>query len=246
MKALRALALAVCLVFVTSVSASNKNHERAQKATLVLYGHSDSADKTLPLCTVFAYEKASDGYFLLTAGHCFDENPEDIKYYVADDVIEDPQVYQLQAVEVLRHVDNGKMDAAELHLKTSKVYEVLELENKPTKIDDKVFYVGFPEMLTRVTYVGRVASNPIQVAGKVGRAECDICKGRILMQNGGGPGASGAPVISEKTGKVVGILEGHVFENGIVVVPTPAINIYLSEKQEQKPAFLEVQPAEKP
>lgn len=229
MKFLRALALAACLVFATSVGAVNKNHERAQKATVVLYGHSEQRHATVPLCTAFVYEKSVDGYFLLTAGHCFDENPEDATYYVSDSVIEDPELDQLQPVEVLKHVDDGKMDAAELHLKTTKVYEVLELENKPTKIDDKVFYVGYPEMLTQVTYVGRVASEPIKITGSIGRQECDICKGRILIQDGGGPGASGSPVISEKTGKVVGILEGHVFENGIVVVPTPAINVYLSQ-----------------
>jgi hypothetical protein len=244
MRFLRAAILSLCLIFATQASAVNKNHERAQKATLVLYGHSEQRDVTVPLCTVFVYEKSTDGYFLLTAGHCFDDAPEDATYYVADRVIENPQVKQLEVVDVLRHVDDGKMDAAELHLKTKKVYEVLELENTPTKVDDKVFYVGYPEMLTQVTYVGRVASNPIEVVGSIGGQECDICKGRILIQDGGGPGASGSPIISEKTGKVVGILEGHVFENGIVVVPTPALNIYLSQKIQpktavEKPSFLE-------
>jgi len=234
MKVLRAVTLAACLVFASSAQAVNKNHERAQKATMVLYGHSDERHMTIPLCTAFVYEKSTDGYFLLTAGHCFDENPADATYYVADQVIEDPQVEDLQPVEVLRHVDDGKMDAAELHFKTKKVYEVFELDNKPTKIDDKVFYVGYPEMLTQVVYVGRVSSGPIKVAGHVGRAECDICRGRILIQDGGGPGASGSAVISEKTGKVIGILEGHVFENGVVVVPTPLLNVYLSQQPKKE------------
>lgn len=229
MKFLRGLLLAAVLILgasqVDATSKPNKKHEMAAKATFVLYGRSDA--QHIPhhaLCTAFIYKRATDGYFLLTAGHCFVNAgaPVDVTYVVAEGQISEEPV--LQPVEVLNYVDDGKTDVAELHLKTTKVYPVLELETKPTQIDDPVFYVGYPEMISQVVYTGRVSSNPIGVSGG---EDCEgICKGRFLIQIGGGHGASGAPVISELTGRVVGVLEGHVFENGVLVVPAPTIEGY--------------------
>jgi len=224
MKVLRALLLATCLILSsTSLNAGvNKNHQKALAATFVLYGRSAAREVDHhALCTAFAYKKVSDGYLLLTEGHCFEDAPEDATYLVANGQIV-PEPKNLEPVEVLNHVDDGKMDVAELHLKTNKEYPVLELDNVPTQIDDQVFYVGYPVMVSQLVYTGRVGSNVIENNPR----ECDICIGRILVQSGGGPGASGSPVISEKTGKVVGILEGHVFENGIIVVPSTKIHYY--------------------
>lgn len=229
-KVLRGLVLAALLMFGSMPAhAVNKNHEKAEKATFVLYGRSVSKEVDhRPLCTAFVYKKASDGYFLLTAGHCFAHThaPADATYLVAEGQIVDNPT-NLQPVEVLNYIDDGKMDVAELHLKTNKKYPILELDNRPTEIDDQVFYVGYPEMVSQVVYTGRVGSKPLEiVAGPDPEDPCDLCVGRFLVQTGGGPGASGSPVISEKTGKVVGILEGHVFENGVVVVPATAIHMY--------------------
>lgn len=225
MKVLRGLLLAACLILgSTPLNAGiNKNHQKALDATFVLYGHSDKREVDHhALCTAFAYKKISDGYLLMTAGHCFsDDAPSDATYLVASGQIM-PEPKNLESVEILNHIDDDKMDVAELHLKTTKEYSVLELDNVPTQIDDKVFYVGYPVMVSQVVYTGRVGSNAIENNPH----ECDICIGRILIQSGGGPGASGSPVISEKTGKVIGILEGHVFENGILVVPSTKIHYY--------------------
>lgn len=228
MKYFLAFVLAAALA-VSPASAKNKNHQKAEKATFVLYGHSESKDMTRPLCTAFAYKKVSDGYLLLTAGHCFTPGaPDDATYSVAPGQIGDePGVSE--PVEVLNHVDDGHMDVAELHLKTQKKYKVLELDDKAVKIDDAVFYVGYPEMISQVVYTGRVGSDLLKTVNGPDKLDpCGICEGRFLVQTGGGPGASGSPVISEHTGKVVGILEGHVFENGVVVVPSTAIEVYYS------------------
>lgn len=239
-KILRGLVLAVLLVFGSvPANAVNKNHLKAQKATFVLYGLSASRGVDhQPLCTAFIYKKAPDGYFLLTAGHCFAHShaPVDAAYYISEGQIVDTPTSR-EPVDVLNYIDDGKMDVAELHLKTNKKYPVLELDNAPVKIDDKVFYVGYPEMISQVVYTGRVGSEPIQsVVGPDPESPCDLCVGRFLIQSGGGPGASGSPVISEKTGKVVGILEGHIFENGIVVVPATSIHVYyLKEGHTQVP-----------
>jgi hypothetical protein len=229
MKILRGLLLATCLLFGTMpADATSGKHQRAMKATFVLYGHSESRGATPPLCTAFVYKKAPDGYYLMTAGHCFSSRaPEDATYLVAEGQVTDKPV--LQPVEVLNHVDNGAMDVAELHLKTKKKYPILELSDESVKIDDKVFYVGYPEILVQVVYTGRVGSNMMQTEGPDKNDPCELCVGRFLVQTGGGPGASGSPIISERTGKVVGILEGHVFENGVVVVPALSIEGYYTK-----------------
>jgi len=233
MKFLRALFLAACLISSsTPLNAGvNKNHQRAMNATFILYGRSaESNVDHIAICTAFVYKKVSDGYLLLTEGHCFvDDAPSDATYLVANGQIV-PEPKNLESVEVLNHIDDGKMDVAELHLKTNKSYPVLELDNTQTSIDDKVFYVGYPQMVSQVVYTGRVGSNVIENSPH----ECDLCIGRILVQTGGGPGASGSPIISEKTGKVVGILEGHVFENGIIMVPSTAIHYYYLKEGHSK------------
>lgn len=226
MKFLRGLILTVCLIIGEShADATNKKHEVVQRATFILYGSSPQRGRAnRPLCTAFVYKKAADGYFLITAGHCFIVETD---YSVAEGQIVDKPA--LQSVEMLNHVDDGKMDVAELHLKTTKQYPVLEFEQKPAEIDDKVFYVGYPEMASQVVGTGRVESNLLETEGPDKMDPCDICKGRFLAQVNGGPGASGSPLISEKSGKVLGIVEGHIFENGVVIVPAPAIESYYNK-----------------
>lgn len=231
MKFLRGLILAACLVFgVTHADARvNKNHQKAAAAAFVLYGRSEEREVDHhALCTAFAYQKTPDGYVLLTAGHCFSPDaPKDATYLVAEGQVTDNPV--LQPVEVWNHIDNGVMDVAELHLKTTKVYPILELDEKPVKIDDKIFYVGYPEVVSQVVFTGRIASGLIKSQGPDKSDPCDICIGRVLAQIGGGPGASGSPVISERTGRVVGVLEGHIYENGVLVVPSTSINAYYAK-----------------
>lgn len=230
MKILYGLLLAMCLVLGNQTSyAANKNHQTAQRATFVLYRRSVSHHhvEDYELCTAFIYKKAPDGYVLMTAGHCLQPDaPKDASYFVAEgQLVSDPK---LQPVEVLNAVDDGVMDVAELHLKTDKQYPILELDEKPTEIDDEVFYVGYPKMVSQVVFTGRVAGELMQKP--CGNEDNDdTCVGRFLVQIGGAGGASGSPVISERTGKVVGILEGHEFENGIAVVPAPAIENYYSK-----------------
>ena len=232
MKFFRGLLLAVVLIFGIMPAEANKRHQAARQSTFVLYGNSKQANVIgKELCTAFVYKKAPDGYYLMTAGHCFvgAGAPLDVTYSVASGQIVEKPDYQ--PVELLNAVDDGKMDVAELHFKTSKTYPVLELQDAPVKIDDKVFYVGYSEMVSQQLYTGRVGSEIIQKscaqpASFFNEAEPDLCTGRFLVQTGGGPGASGSPVMSERTGKVVGILEGHVFENGVVVVPSLAIDGY--------------------
>lgn len=218
--------LSVVLALFLSVSPAfsmSKKHEKALAATFVLVGHSDSrgVDRR-PLCTAFAYEKLSDGYMLLTEGHCFSGAPDDATFAVAEDLNDN----DVQPVQVIRYENDKGNDVAELYLKTKKEYPVLKLESKNAQVDDKVFFVGFAEMVAKSVLVGRVSASS---AEDPSGGECDMCNDkRMLVQIGGGPGASGSPVISEKTGKVVGILEGHVYENGSVVVKVSSVKDFLA------------------
>lgn len=195
---------------------------------MVLYGESQSRGiAAQALCTVWAYQKVDDGYLLLTEGHCVDpsDSPDDAKYFVAD--LGASSEHEGQPVEVVKWQNDSRMDAAELHLKTTDKYEVLDLSYQYPQVEDKVFYVGYPEMVNKTLLVGQVSSGVNQIDDK----ECEgICKGRISVQIGGGPGASGSAVIDERTGKVIGLLEGHMYENGVMVVPAPAIRSFLEKK----------------
>lgn len=227
MKLLSLIALSLMLLFggVTSTQ-----HQKALQSTFVLYGRSlERKVDHKPLCTAFVYKQAPDGYYLLTEGHCFEGKvPSDITYAVANgNIAEKPE---LQAIEVLSHIDDGITDIAELHLKTTEKYPVLGLSDIPAQIDDEIFWVGYPEMVSQVLYTGRVGSLPMQTSCQENTDdELDLCKGRFLIQAASAPGASGSPVISEKTGKVVGILEGHIFDGGAVVVPVSIIKNFLQK-----------------
>jgi len=229
--------LYVLLVFALAVSpvfaGQSKLHKKAEAAALVLYGESASSQVSAKaLCTVEAYEKVSDGYSLLTEGHCVDPDesgaPDDVKYFVAP--LGATSEKDGDAVEVVKWQNDGDMDAAELHVKTSKHYEVLQLAYQNPQVEEKVFYVGYPKMFNRVILEGQIASE----VGTVDVPECEgVCKGRIVVQIGGGPGASGSAIISEKSGQIVGLLEGHMYENGVMMVPAKAIRSFL-EKPEVK------------
>lgn len=227
MKLLSLIASSLVLLFG---GVPSTQHQKALQSTFVLYGRSlERKVDHKPLCTAFVYKQAPDGYYLLTEGHCFEGKvPADITYAVASgDIAEKPQ---LQEVEVLSRIDDGITDVAELHLKTAEKYPVLELSDTSTQIDDEIFWVGYPEMISQVLYTGRVSSLPMQTSCmETIDDETDLCKGRFLVQTSSAPGASGSPVISEKTGKVVGILEGHVFDNGTVVVPVSVIKSFLQK-----------------
>lgn len=227
MKRVLSVFLAAALMVVSAFAGQSKLHKKAEAAALVLYGESASHKvNALAMCTTEAYEKVSDGYLLLTEGHCVNPDetgaPNDAKYFVAplgarSEKDGDP-------VEIIKWQDDGEIDVAELHVKTSRYYEVLPLANKNPQVEEKVFYVGYPKMINKVIFEGQVASE----VGVVDDPRCEgICKGRIVVQIGGGPGASGSAIVSEKSGQIVGLLEGHVYENGAMMVPAQAIRSFL-------------------
>lgn len=223
-----ALLLALFLIVAPLGAKQSKLHQKAEAATTVLYGESESRSIAAhPLCTAWVYQKVSDGYMLLTEGHCFDPEdgrPDDVKYFVGE--LGAKSEKDGQAIEVIKWQNNADMDAAQLHLKTTKQYEVLDMSYQYPQVEDKVFYVGYPEMVNKSLLVGQVSSN----VNEIDQEECEgICKGRFSVQIGGGPGASGSAIIDEKSGKVVGLLEGHMYENGVMAVPTPSVIRFLAQ-----------------
>jgi len=227
MKRVLSVMLAMALGVAPVFAGQSKLHKRAEAAALVLYGESASRGvDALSMCTTQAYEKVNDGYLLLTEGHCIDPDetgaPDDVKYFVGP--LGAKSEKDGDPVEVVKWQNDGVVDAAELHVKTSKYYEVLPLAYQNPQVEEKVFYVGYPKMINKIIFEGQVASE----VGVVDGPHCEgICKGRIVVQIGGGPGASGSAIVSEKTGQIVGLLEGHMYENGVMMVPAQAIRDFL-------------------
>lgn len=227
MRRVFSLLLAIALMVAPAFAGQSKLHKKAESAALVLYGESVSSKvDALPICTAEAYERVSDGYLLLTEGHCIDPDetgaPDDVKYFVGP--LGAKSEKDGEPVEVMKWQNDGEVDAAQLHLKSSKHYEVLPLAYQNPQVEDKVFYVGYPKMINKIIFVGQVASG----VGVVDDPRCQgICKGRIIIQIGGGPGASGSAIVSEKNGQIVGLLEGHLYENGVMMVPAQAIRSFL-------------------
>lgn len=223
--------LATALLFLASATPAalkDKTHQKAWDATFVLYGHSDETHVTMPLCSAFAYKKTVDGYLLLTVGHCFSSNAHaDATYSVTEDVSPNA-VKTLQPVTVLRSINSGDVDAAELELKTKKVYPVLELDNRPTTVDELIFSAGFPDAIEKQIQTGRVAGNVITVNPD---PDCTVCLGRIPAQMAAAPGASGSAIVDAKTGKVVGILEGQESEGIVFIFPITKVTEWLNKKQ---------------
>lgn len=231
MKRVLSALLAIALIVAPAFGKMSKLHQRAWDAALVLYGESESAQVSAKaLCTATAYQKVSDGYLLLTEGHCIDPGetgaPSDVKYYVA------PLGAQSEkdgdVAEVVKWQNDGVVDAAELHVKTSKHFEVFSLAYQNPQVDDKVFYVGYPEMFNKVLMEGRIAGD---VGQKANPRNEGIDKGRMTVQTGGGPGVSGSAIIDEHSGKIVGLLEGHLFESGVQMVPARAVQDFLAKPE---------------
>lgn len=231
MRRVLSVLLAVALAVAPALAGMSKLHKKAWDAALVLYGESQSRNVSAKdLCTTTAYEQVADGYLLLTEGHCIDPNetgaPDDVEYFVGP--LGAKSEKDGEPVEVVKYQNDGDVDAAELHLKTKRQYVVLPLAYQNPQVDDAVFYVGYPGMFNKVLEAGRVAGEVGQIASPKNEG---VDKGRMTIQIGGGPGASGSAIISERTGQIVGLLEGHLFEGGVQMVPASLVREFLSKPE---------------
>lgn len=198
----------------------NKLEKRAYDATFALYGQRGSEIHFL--CTAVAYEKINGGYHLLSAGHCVKDAPEGVEFGVAEK-IGSPIV----SIKVLKAEFNADFDFSVFELKTSKIYPTVSLGTEQgVRIGDKVFSPNFTSGSVEHLSPGIVSSQDMSVS-----PVCDSCKDHFMVQLFEGGGASGAVVISRKTGRVIGIVVGGFSANiGADVEPISKFQTFLNNK----------------
>lgn len=184
---------------------------RAWQDTVALYG--SRGDISRFLCTAEVYQKVTGGYGIITAGHCTQTNPPDIKYSVAIGIGTPQQPVNL----VKAHLGDG-MDFAIFFWPTDAAYTPLDFgSDEDLRIGEPVINVNFALGLAKQLSYGHIASVNLPVSN-----ECKAtCPGYFLARlDGGGPGASGSAVISVRTRKIIGIVVGEWDEPvGFGVIP---------------------------
>lgn len=202
---MRRFLIAALLFLLSVVSASAQTIHPPKGITgkewgsvLALYG--TRGDTTKFVCTAEPIEKIPGGYRLLTAGHCVQLSPVDLKFSVAEEIggVRTP-------VDFVKVVMDSTMDFALFDLRTTKNYHVFTLGiHDKIHIGDRTINPNFAYGLGRQLSYGVVASAPM-----VASPRCTVedgCVGEYLVQQFGGPGASGSPVLSAKTHHIIGLM----------------------------------------
>lgn len=168
--------------------------KKVYDATFVLYAQKDG--ELGGACTATAFEKTSDGYNLVTAGHCFYEVSEGMSFSVAHQIGE----ADIPATVIKAHLDD-ELDMMVLHIKTKENIPVIPLDTKSdNNVGDKLLLVTFGDML------GKQISTTTLSTSYIIDDICDGCAGKFALPIPQARGASGSAVISLKTHKIIGIL----------------------------------------
>lgn len=196
------------LLFLLIAGCSPKHiHNQAYDATFAVYA--EKGEDALAICTATAYEKISTGYRLITAGHCFVGYKEPITFSVAKEI--DGPRRTVTLVKVLRQ---NYLDFAILEMVTTESYPTIPLALAYTgRIGDRIFSPNFSEGLEEQIAEGLIASNVMTVPG-----DKHLNK-RVIVHLNGGPGISGAAVISERTHRIIGIVTTGLDTVGLGLEP---------------------------
>jgi Trypsin-like peptidase domain len=192
--------------------------KQVMDATFVLYGQRDdpiSHKHYQPfLCTAFIFQQDATGYLLMSAGHCVDGSPVDGTFAVAEQM--GGPVTAVTAVSArLTAVD----DYAVFHLTTTKKYPVLELgDDAQSYVGEETINPNFAFGLVKQVAHGVISSQVITVPD-----ECSLCANQFAIHEQAGPGASGSPVISATTHKVIGLLRTTLDSAGFGVEPISVV-----------------------
>lgn len=196
-KFLIALFLSVLLALPVSVPAVTPQNPtgfagKVYDATMALYG--TKGTDTEFICTAWAFKQVSEGYDLISAGHCVGEVNADS--YSVSDTIGGPRT----SVILVKWLESDGFDFSLWELKTTKKYPTLDLGSvSDSHIGDTIINPNCALGLTKFLSFGRIsghtvpASDPNSVS--VYPVEVD-----------GAGGSSGSPIISTRTHKVIGIL----------------------------------------
>ncbi len=222
----------LCLVLSFSLGAGSikppkKFEGKLWASTLALYFiNEDGANFD---CTIQPYEKIAGGYRLLTAGHCVQLVPADVRFAVADDING-----ALAPVTLIKAYYGDNLDFATFEFKTTKFYAVTSLGDEHTaSVGDLVISPNFGYGLGKQISEGRISSSSLPST-----EACDAtnCAGSFLVQMFGAAGASGAAVISATTHKMIGLTVGEWHGNvGMGVQPISSFKTFLAAPVQPHP-----------
>jgi hypothetical protein len=214
-------------------SAARGFDQTAMDATLAIYAtHYDSKHvlQSQFVCSSFVVGEDPDGkgITILSAGHCVDDQPSDWKFAVADTL-----GATLQPLTVLsaRYVDDTSDDDTVLfHLATTKKYPVLVLgDESEAAIGDETLNPNFTYGLAKQLSRGRIASgainSPVAFPNTIGG---------FILDEFAGVGASGSPVISVTSHKVIGIVIAEVDHDGMIAEPTSGVRKSIARRNDFK------------
>ena len=181
------------------------------------------------ICTAEPFEKILGGYRLISAGHCVQLVPADVKFFVADE-ISGP----LTPVTMIKaHLGDG-MDFSEFELSTSRTYPIFELgDERDSRVGDAVINSNFAAGVVKQLSFGTISSGTIPLSPK---CEIDDCAGDFLVQLYGAGGSSGSAVVSERTHKVIGLVViGFGSQIGFAVEPISKFSQFLAQPSQPHP-----------
>ena len=202
MKAL--ILLAICLTIFSQglFAGSSRLEKKVQAATFAVILQDTEGSKHFA-CTATAFQKTKTGYLLLTAGHCVTGEYANLPVFVEKEV---DSKLDLLPVTVVK-AQHDELDFAVLELQTKDKLPIVKLDKTPDiSIGSKVINVNFTEGIGKITSPGRISSAVSDVSSF--DKDCDQCLNHFMVQLFAGPGASGSAIVSQRSGKIIGILTG--------------------------------------
>ena len=201
-------------------------------ATFALYGQRD--DPTTKkhyqpfLCTAFIFQKDATGYLLLSAGHCIEGSPVDSTFAVAEQM-----GGELHSVTPVSARKESVDDYVVFHWTTDRVYPVLQLGDEITEsIGSAEINPNFSFGVVKQLAHGVISSDLIDKPDII--SDCDVCVGRFILEEMAGGGASGSPVISATTHKVIGVLVIQLETAGFGIEPISTVKAAMQRPNQFK------------
>jgi len=211
------------LVGVVKENFVEHNRYVARKATFALFHEKQF------LCTATAYEHKGNHYKLLTAGHCDVFSDSRDKYNVQNENLINQKSYPVKILKQKRDM-SSHLDYMILDMETTDKFPIVKIgDSKNIHIGDPLFMVHFGEGIGKQQTTGNVATDVMdEASASEDSGQCGLCVERFMATLFGAPGSSGAAVIDERTGKVVGILTGGI--SGATLGPMiEPINLFKAE-----------------
>ena len=197
--------LALTLLFLLTVSSiSAGDLQPPQGFTGKLYASTLALYATLNgevhfICIAEPFEKINGGYHLISAGHCVQQIPDHVKFFVSDDI-----GGPLVAVTLLKAYEGDGLDFSAFELKTKKKYTMFVLgDEHDATIGDAIINPNFAAGIGKQLSLGHVSSDVLPITS---RCSEDGCAGDFVVQSYGAGGSSGSAVVDERTHRVIGLV----------------------------------------